>query len=391
MFSLNSRYILRQIIVYLLVLLAVALVALLLERILRLLDALGGDERVFGYLPLMVVNLLPHYLGLALPAAFFLSVLLTFNRMKRQRELVTILGSGVGLNQLLVPVMGLSIVLTLIAAVIFSYLQPYARHGYRAFVYTVAQSSLKTAVRDGTFISVGNLTFMAQGAPADSRRLRKIFIYEREDGGRFVVTTADDGQLLDTADQTGSILKLYDGQRVAFRSSGGTVLNFNEYSWPIGTRVERLFRKRGKDERELTLGELWAARDNPPVGITRAELTAEFHGRLVKILTMLLLPLLAVPLAMTGGRDGQWFGIIVGLLILVGYQKALVLGELFTAKGQISPWLGEWAIFAAFALASTYLFYRASFKVANDPLAEIVQLFAAGTDRLNRLWRGLAG
>ena len=390
MVSLNSRYILRQIIAYSLPMLAVALIALLLERMLRLLDLFGGFDRVFGYLPLLLVNLVPHYLGLALPASFFLGVLLTFSRMNRERELVVILGTGVGLHQLLVPVMGLSLILTLIATMIFSYLQPYGRHGYRAFAFAVAQSSLRAAVRDGTFIRVEGLTFMAEGVPADSSRLRKVFVYEQKTGDKSFVTTAQDGWLLEPADQPGSILKLQDGQRVAIQSGGGsdTVLRFDDFSWPIGTGVERLFRERGKDERELTLVELWAARDQPPRGVTRAELKAEFHARLVKIFTILLLPVLAVPLAMGGGREGQTFGIVLGLLVLVGYEEALQLGESLTAQGRISPWLGMWAVFSAFALGGSYLFCRASFKVISDPFVGLGDLLAAGTDRVSRFrWR----
>ncbi len=389
MFSITSRYILRQIIAYSLPLLAVALIALLLERMLRLLQVLGGFERVFGYLPAMLVNLVPHYLGLALPAAFFLGVLLTFSRLNRDGELVVLLGSGLGLHRLVLPVIGLSFILTLVAALLFSYLQPFGRHGYRAFAHAVAQSSLKAAARDGSVIQVENLTFMAESVPGDPSRLNNVFVHEQEADGRSFVTTASDGRLFEPADEPGTILRLGDGQRASIRSGGASnaVLRFEEFAWPIGTGVERLFRKRGKDERELTLGELWLAMDDPPMGMTRAEIRAEFHGRLVKIFTVLLLPVLAVPLAMGGGREGRSFGIVVGLLALVGYEEALQLGESLIAQGRISPWLGLWAVFAAFASTAGFLFYRASFRVTGDPFAGLADLLAVGTGRLTRFRR----
>ncbi len=392
MFSISSRYILWQIIAYSVPMLALALIALLLERMLRLLQVLGGFERVFGYLPAMLVNLVPHYLGQALPAAFFLGVLLTFSRLNRERELAVMFGSGVGLHQLVLPVIGLSFILTLVAALLFSYLQPYGRHGYRAFVHAVAQSSLKAAARDGSFIRIDNLTFMAESVPGDSGRLRNVFVHEQQADGRSFVTTANDGRLFEPADEPGTILQLGDGQRASIRHGGGSdaVLRFEEFAWPIGTGVERLFRKRGKDERELTLGELWAALDEPPTGMIAAELTAEFHGRLVKILSVLLLPVLAVPLAMGGGREGRSFGIVFGLLALVGYEEVLQIGESLTAQGRVSPWLGLWAIFAGFATAAGLLFFRASFRVTGDPFAGVSNLVAVGIGRLTRRGRQAA-
>ena len=389
MFLISSRYILRLIFAYSVPMLAVALIALLLERMLRLLQVLGGFERVFGYIPAMMVNLVPHYLGLALPAAFFLGVLLTFSRLHRERELIVMLGSGIGLHQLVLPVIGLSFVLMLVTALLFSYLQPHGRHGYRAFVHAVAQSSLKAAARDGSFIRVENLTFMAESVPGDSSRLSNVFVHEQEaDGGSFV-TTAKAGRLFEPADEPGTILQLGGGRRASIGPGGGSkaVLQFEQFAWPIGTDVKQLFRPRGKDERELTLSELWSALDNPPAGTTRAELAAEFHGRLAKIFSILLLPVLAMPLAMGGGREGRSFGIVIGLLALVGYEEALQLGESLTAQGRISPWLGVWAIFAGFATVAGLLFFRACFRVTADPFAGLSTLVAAGAGRLARLRR----
>ena len=387
MLSVSSLYILRQIIAYSLPIMAIALVALLLERMLRLLRVLGDFEQTFGYLPLLLINLAPHYLGLAMPVAFFLGVLLTFNRMNRDRELVVMLNSGIGLHQLLVPVMGLSFILALIAALIFSHLQPYGRHGYRAFVHAVVQTSLTAAARDGAFIQIDNMTFVAEGVPRDSSRLRKVFVYEQKADDRIFVTTAVDGRLFEPADEPGTILRLRDGQRLSVGPDGGrsTVLRFEEFSWPIVPGADRLFRNRGKDERELTLSELWRARDNPPRGITRAELTAEIHGRLVRILTVLLLPVLAMPLALGGGREGRSTGIIVGLLALIVYHEALQVGESLVAQDRVTPWLGMWTVFFLFAAGSGYLFYRASFSVNGDPFAKLAGLVGAVIDQLGRL------
>ncbi|MEM0944955.1 MAG: LptF/LptG family permease, partial [Pseudomonadota bacterium] len=57
--------------------LIVTLGVLLIERLLRLLDFITGNGADIGPVLTMMLNLLPHYMGLALPAAFCIGVLAT--------------------------------------------------------------------------------------------------------------------------------------------------------------------------------------------------------------------------------------------------------------------------------------------------------------------------
>ena len=66
--TLLDRYILRLTLAPLGGALGVTLVALLLERVLRLLDLLSESSGRLGFVVQLAVNLVPHYLGLTLPA-----------------------------------------------------------------------------------------------------------------------------------------------------------------------------------------------------------------------------------------------------------------------------------------------------------------------------------
>ena len=54
--------------------LGVTLVVLLLERALRIFDLLAQSSARFGYVFELTANLIPHYLGLAMPASFFIAI-----------------------------------------------------------------------------------------------------------------------------------------------------------------------------------------------------------------------------------------------------------------------------------------------------------------------------
>ena len=71
--------------------LGVVLIALLLERILRLFNLLAASSARFELILDLVGNLVPHYLGLALPAAFFISVFLVIARLGDNNEVDALL------------------------------------------------------------------------------------------------------------------------------------------------------------------------------------------------------------------------------------------------------------------------------------------------------------
>jgi lipopolysaccharide export system permease protein len=326
-----DRYILRQVIVTSATMVGIALLVLLLERLLRLLNRVVDADQVLGYVSQMLVTLIPHYLGVALPLAFFLGVILTFNRLNRDSELMVMAASGAGLRRLMAPVMGLALVLTLLAAATFSYLQPLGRYAYRSLSHTVAHASLSAAVKEGTFIHTDDMTFIAEGTADDSRNLSRVFVYEQRDAETSFVTTANDAALHKSAEGLDSVLVLRNGRRSKIGPEGGGTLTFDQFRWPI-TSSAIAFRARGKDERELTLPELWAAMATPFGPIKLAEARAELHARLVRMSTILILPLLAIPLALGGGRGGQSYGVAVGLLVLVVYEQVVKFGESLAFK-----------------------------------------------------------
>ena len=56
--------------------------------------------------------------------------------------------------------------------------------------------------------------------------------------------------------------------RAEIAADGGTAeaLSFSDLSWPIDTETDR-FRARGRDQKELTLTELWRARENASAAV----------------------------------------------------------------------------------------------------------------------------
>ncbi len=392
MSTINS-YILRQTMGPLLVAIAIALLVLLTERMLRLLDLVLDTGGGLTVLLQMLAFLVPHYMALALPAAFFLGVLLAFGRLHQNRELDALGSAGVGLRRLVSPVLMLALALAVVSALNFAFGQPHARYIYRALVHDVAEAAANVYLQERTFMEVKGITFMAERIWRDSREFSGIFVYEQHDNGEATAVTARRG-ILDVAPRgESSTLLLADGVRLESApqtgeggGSGGGVLKFSQTQVPIDLVGREGFRPRGEDERELTLNELWRDRAAPPPGVAGSEMLAEFHDRVVRSLSVLFLPFLAVPFALGPRRARQVYGIAVGLLILVAYNQLLGIGKSLASVDRVSPLVGQWLPLALLAFGSAFLFYRSAYRVPRSG-ASLWSSFGA----LESLLRALRG
>jgi lipopolysaccharide export system permease protein len=374
-----SSYILRQTLAPLLMAVAIALLVLLTERMLRLLDLVLDTGGGLTVLLQMLAFLVPHYMALALPAAFFLGVLLAFARLHQNNELDALGSAGVGLRRLVSPVLLLALALTVISAANFAVGQPYARYIYRALVHDVAEAAANVYLQERTFMEVDGITFMAERIWRRSQEFAGIFIYEEKPGGEATAVTARRGSLDVAPRGEQSTLFLQDGVRLEShaRKSGQAedgdtragVLKFSQFQVPIDLVGQDGFRPRGEDERELTLAELWRDRLAPPKGVNIHQMLAEFHDRVVRSLSVLFLPFLAVPFALGPRRMRQAYGIAAGLIILVAYNQLLAIGKSLASIDRLPSLAGQWLPFAVFAIGSLWLFYRSAYRVPRGAAA----------------------
>lgn len=371
--SVYSRYILGQIARPMLTTILVALVALLAERTLRVVDLVVGWRGSLLVVFEMLGYLVPHYMGLALPVAFFLGLLLTFSRLSREGELAAMFASGVGLPRLLRPVVLAALGLALVTAGLVSHLQPYGRYAYRAATHALTNASFERLLQGGVFTTLGGTTYMVERISEDKTTLGKVFLYTGGGEKDAVTITATEGWVERDGPLRPIRLILHDGlqQLVPARTApdDGTprelVVRFREFETGFANADDG-FRPRGEDERELTLLELWAYRQQPPPNIKATEISAELHGRLARILSLPVLPLMAIPLALGQVRRQRSYGLLIGLAALIAYHHALQFGEALVDDGKTSAGLGLWLPFTVFTLASAVLFVRAATRVP-DP------------------------
>ncbi len=384
-----DRYVLWETSKPLVLALVVVLSALLMERLLRILDLLANQGGPLMLALKLIASLVPQYLGLALPAAFFLAVFLVIGKFAENSELDAMQGAGVSFARLLRPLIVVGVVLAAASLLLYGYVQPHARYAYKAIQHIVSNAAWNATLQEGVFVdSRGRLTLMAEEIDAVRGELGGVFVYREQGGGVALTTTARSAGLVGTGDGRHFLLRLQDGVQIRTGPSPGDVSSLTFESLDVELDLDVAippFRGRGAGEREMTLAELWRQRDED--GPTGQKIRAELNSRLARALSLALLPFVAAPFGVAAKRSRQAAGLAVAALVLLIYDDLLLLGASLAEDGRISAAVGLWLPFAGFALLGAVLFRRAARGLDSNP----VTMALDGLDRIAttvaRRWR----
>ncbi|MBK1699219.1 LptF/LptG family permease [Rhodovibrio salinarum] len=354
-----SRYLLRRAAFHFTVMLAVMLLALTLERLLEITRTVTDRGASVGRALDMIVALLPHYLGLAVPAAAFLAVLTSLHQMRHDSELSVMHAAGIPLTRLLRPLVVAALLLAALMAVNTAFLQPYGRYAYRDTLRDVMASRLPMRILPGVFYDIGDGTVLRAGAVGPrGQNFERVFAARDRPGDGRTYVLAKAGTLSTDRETERLVVRMAQGTLIRDRggASGVEKVDFEHYIWPLPVQGTTSRGPRGKDERELTVPELLS--DTPAAGgdLSQEVRVAELNKRLVSAVSIPLLAVLAAPIpVLRAGRVSRLTRFAVGIGVLVLYQKLLALAEGLVASGTLPPWGGQWGVVAAFALLAAGL------------------------------------
>lgn len=389
-----DRYVLKQVMTPLLTAIAIGLIVLLAERMVRLFEVTFGKKNSFAVVFELLAYLLPHYVGLALPAAMFLGLLFGFNKLSKDSEIDAFLAGGIGLHRLVRPVAGLAAALALVTLVVFGWLQPHGRYAYRSVMFTVKNIEVFYLAEEGVFMQAGSRTFILDKLSRRDNAFERIFLFDYRGAAGAETVTAVNGSLIEVPTDPRPVLRLESGHRLkldawprfgaADKPPAGVVGTFDVVDTPLGRISDKAFRPRGENHRELTLPELVEAVRNPPPTMTSAALRSELHKRLVAVATVLVLPFLALPFAIGRRRGQRAYRFGLALVILVIYHEVIEQGALITRLQDVSPYLTLWLPFAALAAFAAWRFQAVCFHVEADRLEWLVERLAEAMAALRR-------
>ncbi len=384
-----DRYILRLVVFPMLGVFALAASLLMLDKMLRLFDFVAVEGGPVSVVFKMLGALIPEYASLAIPLGLLLGVLLAFRRLAVSSELDVLRAVGLGYGRLLrVPYLVTLVLVAVNIALVF-YVQPISRYYYEQMEYELRSGALGASIKVGEFTTLKDrMALRIEQSEDEGRQLNGIFARVANSKGEVLSISAREGAFLATSDSPDTIiLRLTDGTIV--QDTGGNtprVLSFTRHDLPIDLpRIEE-FRERGDAEREYILPELlrigWS--DRAPEAKRDAS-QASFNFRLVEVVMMLLMPLLAVSLAVPPKRSTSALGVFVSIIMVVSYHKVNQYGADVAALGRIDPILALWGPFVVFAALILWMYHR----VAHVPGGQAIGALETATSKLGKRLRKL--
>ena len=305
---------------------------------------------VFTLLGLQTVEILSH----VLPLAFYIGLLLTLGRWYRDNEMTVLAACGVGLTQLLRPVLLIAAAFAAVVTLLVFYLAPVATR-------LVAQIKQDDSSRyEAAAIVPGVFNEMRRGGKAGEGgvyyvesigvddEMQKVFVATRHLGRQGVLVAKTGREVTDPASGD-RFLVLNDGMRYDGTPGRGDyrVIAFGRYAIRIELPppVLRYTSFRAMPSRQLLA--------DPSVGAR-----AEWHTRLSKPISLVLLAVFALVFAYTQPRRGRYVSLFVAILAYFLYSNLLGVGDAMLKRERMPQELGLWWIHVLFLSVGVYLFWR---------------------------------
>jgi len=386
-----DRYLAKLIFVPLLGTLCLAAMLLLLDRMLRLFDFVVSEGGPVSIVWRMLANLIPEYLGLGIPVGLTLGVLLAFRKLALSSELDSLRAVGLGYGRLLYVPYAYALVLLVCNLMIVGYVQPRAQYAYQNLRYELSSGALGASIKVGEFTNLGrSMTLRVERSERGGTDLYGVFLRVERRDGRNLAVTADRGRFLATDDPETILLRLTNG-RLGHNAPGyrtPRVLSFVQHDLPINLPSIEALRGRGNGTKELTIAEEADIGWNPATPAQRRNaVRANFYFRLVEVAMMLLVPLLAVALAVPPKRSTSGLGIFIAIIFVVTYHKVNQYAEQMGALGRVDPLIALWAPFLVFAAFMVWMYWTLAHKPGGQPIGGLERIFAKVSKTVGRLIR----
>ncbi len=338
--SLLDRYLAKEILLPYAAGLLFLTQVLLATQLLGQADILFGSGASFADVGVVLVALMPHFLGFVLPVAFLLGAVLGVGRLAEDREVIALGAAGVSPVRLVrVPVL-LGIASAAVGLWLSLSVEPAALRAARLHLNDIVKRNVSRSVHPGTFFEdIPNYTLYA-GEVGDGG-WRDVLIHDRSNPAAPTLALARGGRLEPVGAGEAMRLVLDDGELHRDDATAGeyVVATFRRAEVPIGLGNALSDRNMlSANSRELTLAELLeAGRVRPGRPIEESlRYQGYLHRRIAAPLAMVAFGLLAVPLA-ASRRAGRAFGVTMTLFAVIAQYLLMRSGEVLAQRGALPP------------------------------------------------------
>lgn len=189
---------------------------LVMQFLWRYVDDLVGKGLEWGVLGELLFYASLQVVPMALPLAILLASLMTFGNMGENYELTALKSAGVSLPRIMMPLIVLTVIISISAYVFSNNLLPVANLKLYSILHGIKETRLELDIKEKVFYQgVDNFSIKIENKDREKNLLFDVMIYDHRDrqARNSNVTLADSGRLQMSSDKKFILLTLFDGVR----------------------------------------------------------------------------------------------------------------------------------------------------------------------------------
>lgn len=340
------RYLFREVLQVFAAVLAVLLLVYVSNRFVRYLAQAASGYISNDLIAELMLLKLAENLAILVPLALYLAVLLALGRMYRDSEVIAMSAGGIGVRRLAHALSWFAGGFALVVGVLSLYISPQAAQLQQTLFEQAKGKAQIAGIQPGRFreFGAGERVVYVESITADGESMRNVFVEVRRPTGRDLLV----------AERAYPLVSGGDGERFMILENG------HRYTGEPGdldfviTRFERhavrLEQQAGPGFRRLEA--------TPSIDLLRergARNLAELQWRLSLPVSVLLLVLMAVPLARTSPRQGRYAKLVTAFVLYFLYNNAIGIARKLVEREDLAAAVGVWPVHAVFGTAAVAL------------------------------------
>lgn len=203
----------------------IAIFILLMQFLFKYIDDLVGKGLEWYVVLELLMYASSTLVPMALPLAILLSSIMTFGNLGEHYELVALKSSGISLRKIMMPLIVMTLFISVAAFYFSNYIMPYANLKMGALMWDVRNQKPSLAIKEGIFYNgIDGYSIRIGSKDKEGTNLKDIIIYNHTaNKGNMNVMMADSGRMLKSENDRYLVLLLFDG--VSYEESGvpGTI------------------------------------------------------------------------------------------------------------------------------------------------------------------------
>jgi len=345
--------------------LAVVTLILLVARILKLVELVVNRGVPFLQVVKLFSYILPAFLELTVPMAILLSILVAFGRLSSDSEVTALQASGISIYQLVGPVAAFAGITTIICLGLSLYLRPWANDQLRTALFDIAKTRASAGIRQDVFNDeFAGLIIYVDEIEQPGNRLRGVLISDVRDSKQRDTVLARFGILVSDETAHHLTLRLYDGQVHTHYQKDASYHRTEFDHYDITLDLDDALAKLEMREREPSELPLFELRSTIRAKNMRSEPAypeaVEFQRRLAIPFACLGFAAIAIPMGIRPSRSVRSRGLMISLVIILGYYLVLTLGQSLGERGILPAVIAMWTPNLVVASLGLLLLQRAA-------------------------------